>query len=212
VAGLLAHKRGFLPLHANAVEIDGRIVAFMGESGAGKSTLAAWLNGHGFPLLADDVAVVDFDAGVPEVLPGLARLRLWDPVIEATGRNPVDFALSFEGDPSYRKRDVIVNTSAIAAEPRKLGLLVELGRDGPLFEPLHGARAAEAVIAHTYRGGFVKTLNSAQEHWAMCMRLIHAVPVYRANVDFDLNRLDDSYRPLLEQVKAVLAEQADGDS
>lgn len=212
VAGLLAHKRGFLPLHANAIEIEGKIVAFMGESGAGKSTLAAWFTGHGFALLADDIAVVDFAGEAPHVLPGLARLRLWDAVIEATGRDPVDFALSFEGDPSYGKRDVMVNTAAAAVEPRKLGLLVELTREGPLFEPLLGARAAEAVISHTYRGAFVKALNAAQEHWAMCMRLIHAVPVYRACVRFDLNRLDDSYGPLLEQVKLVLAEQTNAGS
>ena len=108
--------------------------------------------------------------------------------------------------------DVMMNTAAAGAEPRKLGLLVELGRDGPLFEALQGARAVEAVIAHTYRGGFVRTLNRAQEHWAMCVRLIHAVPVCRANVDFDLTRLDDSYEPLLEQVRAALGEQTNASS
>ena len=76
VFGLLLHQRRMLPLHANAVEIDGSVAAFMGRSGAGKSTLAAWLNDRGFPLIADDVAVVDFEGATPFIVPGLPRLRL----------------------------------------------------------------------------------------------------------------------------------------
>ena len=60
--GALLHQRGLLPLHANAVEIDGSAVAFMGASGSGKSTLAMWLCDQGFRILADDVCVVRFDA------------------------------------------------------------------------------------------------------------------------------------------------------
>ena len=203
--GLLVHQRRMLPLHANAVEIDGAIVAFMGESGAGKSTLAAWFNDRGFPLIADDVAVIDFDEGVPIVQPGLPRLRLWESVIDATGRNPSEYALSVDGDPTYDKRDVLLPHGSVASEPRQLGALVELSRTGPLMEALGGAAAAEAIMSHTYRGRYVKALQTTREHWLMCMKLVVAVPVFRACVDFDLARLDRSYQPLLDEVRAVLA-------
>src|SRR6186997_1401825 len=36
--GILSHRRGLLPLHANAVVADGGAYAFGGHSGAGKST------------------------------------------------------------------------------------------------------------------------------------------------------------------------------
>lgn len=42
-------------LHASAVEIDGRAVAFVADSGAGKSTLAALCCGRGARFVTDDV-------------------------------------------------------------------------------------------------------------------------------------------------------------
>ena len=72
--GALLHQRGLLPLHANAVEIDGKAVAFMGPSGAGKSTLAAWFHDRGHRVIADDVCVVGLDTdGRPYAAPGLPR-------------------------------------------------------------------------------------------------------------------------------------------
>ncbi len=205
--GLLIHQRHLLPLHANAVEIDGRIVAFMGESGVGKSTLAAWFADKGYALIADDVAVVDFESDVPMIRPGLPRLRLWERVIEATGRNPSDFALSFEGDPTYDKRDVLLPSDMVASDRRPLGAIVLLSRSGPSFEPVRGAAAAEAVVSNTYRGAYVRTVKSVREHWAMCTKLVQEVPVYRACVDFDLSDLEGSYEPLLKAVRELLASE-----
>jgi hypothetical protein len=59
--GILCHQRGLLPLHANAVVIDGAACAFSGKSGAGKSTLAAYFSRAGYPVLCDDVCVIGFD-------------------------------------------------------------------------------------------------------------------------------------------------------
>src|SRR5687768_4578943 len=49
----LLHQRGLLPLHANAIIVDGRVIAFMGHPGAGKSTMAAWFHDRGFGILSD---------------------------------------------------------------------------------------------------------------------------------------------------------------
>ena len=203
--GLLLHQRRLLPLHANAVEIDGNVVAFMGESGAGKSTLAAWLNDRGFPLIADDVTVVQFDGAIPMIQPGLPRLRLWQAVVEATGRDPAAYPLSADGEPDLEKRDVMLPRTKVASGARRLGALVELGRSGGLIEPVRGAVAAEAVMAHTYRGRFIRAVQSVAEHWALCMRLVQAVPVFRTCVDFDLKHLDRSYEPLLNEERTILA-------
>lgn len=201
--GLLIHQRGLLPLHANAVEICGKAVAFTGKPGAGKSTLAAWFSDRGHRVIADDVSVIGFEAGLPVVYPGLPRLRLWQQVLEASGRNPSDFPLSFEGDTAY-KRDVLLVREKVTSNPCDLGAIVQLQRTEPGLCRLSGAAAAESVIANTYRGTFVTLVNSAREHWTAAMRVVHSVPVFSGSVDFQLDRLDSSYEPLLQEIIAAL--------
>ncbi|MDF7776832.1 hypothetical protein P1X14_16365 [Sphingomonas sp. AOB5] len=75
--GLLCHQRGVLPIHASAIEIDGRAVMLAGSSGAGKSTLAAAFVRRGFRMLSDDVAPMQVTNGVTEILPSLNRALLW---------------------------------------------------------------------------------------------------------------------------------------
>lgn len=63
VPALLRHLRGEPSLHASAVEIGGRAVAFLGPPSAGKSTLAAYLS-RSWPLVADDILLLDLGEGV----------------------------------------------------------------------------------------------------------------------------------------------------
>ena len=106
--GILLHQKGLLPLHANAIEIDGRAVAFMGETGAGKSTLAAWLHDAGHRVIADDVCVLGIDGERERVgvHPGMPRIRLWKDALERSGREPDDYQFSYAGDETYEKFDV----------------------------------------------------------------------------------------------------------
>jgi hypothetical protein len=76
--GAVLHQRGYLPLHANVMEWNGRAYAFAGASGAGKSTLAARLQAQGFGFLSDDICALSFDAqGRPRAWPGIPRVKLW---------------------------------------------------------------------------------------------------------------------------------------
>jgi len=203
--GLLIHQRGLLPLHANAIEIDGKAVAFMGESGAGKSTLAAWLHDRGHRVIADDVSVIGFDAeNRPIVYPGLPRLRLWQNVLEASGRDPSNFPLSFEGDETYDKRDVSLSPDRVTSRPSQLRGIVQLRRGGSGLHRLSVMSGVESVFDHTYRGQFVVLANSAQEHWTAALRLVQTVPVFIGSVDLQLDHLDACYEPFLLDVTAAL--------
>ena len=175
--GMLLHQRRLLPLHANAVVIDGRAVAFLGRSGAGKSTLAAAFHDRGFAVVSDDVCAVRFDErGSPTISPGLPRLRLWRDALIASGRDPADHAASYSGDPDYDKFDVAMRPAA--SDPLLLAGVIELRwGDEELLAPLTGLAGVEALIANTYRGGYVASLGHQHGHMQACVAVAAAVPI-----------------------------------
>jgi hypothetical protein len=207
VFGALLHQRGLLPLHANAIQIDGKAVAFMGESGSGKSTLGAWFHDRGFPIIADDVCVVRFDAdGRAMALPGLPRLRLWQEALEASGRDAGDFGRSYVGDDTWNKFDVPIGADTAAAAACVLGAVYVLEKGAAVdIRRLEGVEAAEAMFAHTYRGAYVSALKEQQGHWSAVMRLVRHTPVYRLTRGWGLDRMDQEGAQVLDHIRQASA-------
>ena len=203
--GALLHQRGLLPLHANAVEVEGRAFAFMGESGAGKSTLAAWFHDRGFRIVADDVCVVGFDdGGRAQVRPGISRLRLWREALDATGRDVAAYQRSFFGDDAPDKYDVPLAGRCATDAAMPLAAVYLLERSETLsIEPLAGVAAAEAIFANTYRGSFVPMAGSSQDHWSACVQLVRSTPIFRAGRRWGLDDLAAQFDGLLEQMEQV---------
>jgi hypothetical protein len=63
VLAVVLMLRGHPVLHASAVEVDGKAVAFVGASGMGKSTLATAFCGQGAALITDDVGCATAHCG-----------------------------------------------------------------------------------------------------------------------------------------------------
>ena len=204
--GMLLHQRGLLPLHANAVVIDGRAVAFLGRSGTGKSTLAAWFADRGFAVVSDDVCAIHFGVdGHPRLSPGLPRLRLWRDALERSGRAPGDYPPSYSGDPDYDKFDVAL--PLIPQQQVPLTAIVDLrwGEVPSLFR-LEGLAAVEVLMANTYRGAFVALLGRQQAHLQACVDLAAAVPVFALDRVKGFELLDGELERLIERFRAGGAE------
>lgn len=203
--GLLLHQRGLLPLHANAVDVQGEAIAFMGPSGSGKSTLAAWFHDHGHTVVADDVTVVGFAEGDnPSVYPGLPRLRLWKEALEASGRDSAHYSRSYAGDDNWDKFDVPLDPARAAAGSRPLRAIYLLDEgDAFRIEPLNGIEAAEALFANTYRGHFVSTAGEPRRHWETCVRLVRSTPIFRAARKWGIDRLDGEAVRLIDHARGL---------
>jgi hypothetical protein len=201
--GALLHQRGLLPLHANAIEIDGKSVAFMGESGAGKSTLAAWFHDHGHRIIADDVCVVRFRTGGQAVTPpGLPRLRLWHDALKAMGREESNFQRSYAGDNDSNKFDVPVAREAAATAEADLSAIYLLEKADALeISRIDGLAAAEAVFANTYRGIYINAVKGEHRHWSSCVTLVRNTPIYRLRRRWGLDHMEEQCRRLVEHAK-----------
>ena len=205
--GLLLHQRGLLPLHANAVDIDGLAFAFIGPSGAGKSTLAAWFHDHNHQVLADDVCVVRFGSDdMPSVCAGLPRLRLWKEALEASGRDAAHFPRSYAGDDDWDKFDVPLDlpSAPVGMTPLAAIYLLDAGEECRI-EPLAGVAAAEALFANTYRGRFVTEAGEPRLHWEACIRLVRSTPIFRAIRQWGLERLDAEAANLRNHARSLKA-------
>lgn len=77
-------RQGREPLHATAVVVDGGAVGFLGDCGFGKSTLGAAFLGAGYPLLTDDLLVLqENDQGGYGAWSGPPRIKLFPGVADA---------------------------------------------------------------------------------------------------------------------------------
>ena len=75
--GSLLIQRGFVVLHGNALEKNGKAIVCLGHSGTGKSTIAYSLMKQGWNLLSDDLVAIN-ENGI--VVPGIPRIKLWKDV------------------------------------------------------------------------------------------------------------------------------------
>lgn len=203
--GAILHQRRLLPLHANVIDFGGAAVAFMGHSGAGKSTLANWFHDRGRPILSDDVCVVRVDAaGTAVVEPGMPRIRLWADALAASGRNAGDYQASFDDMDKY---DVPIAAPAASA-PLPLAA-VYLLRAADTVQPggiarLTGADAIQALVANTYRGGYVPLMDGVAHHLAQSVALARRVPVFAVRRRWGRDVFDEEAARVEHHVGTVL--------
>lgn len=184
VFGMLCHLKGRLPLHASAIDIDGRAVVIAGASGAGKSTLSAAAAVAGCRLLADDVTIVAAIDGAPWIIPGNSLQKLWQDSQEAL-QLPVGRELRTLRDrPKYEHR-----AKAFRTDPVPLAAVFHLCRAaGPgdaMLERQSSQDAFHTVWSNIYRDHAARTLGLARRLFLNSGWVAGAVPVYR------LRRSDD---------------------
>jgi len=173
----IAAINGLLPLHASAVAVDGKLIAFTGPAGAGKSTLVAALGHLGLPLFCDDTLLLDLAAPGPAMgLPGHRRVKLWADSLELTG----SAALELVSD-DYPKFYVTRGGGDIAT-PLPLAALVLLERGAePAIEPIFGSAKLIALKDDHYARQMFESLHAqeAVERLAIQARLAKSMKIFR---------------------------------
>lgn len=172
--GVLLFQRDYLVLHASAVSIGGRVVAFLAESRQGKSTTAAAFHACGYSVIADDVLAVDISRPeAPLATPAFPQLKLWPEALAfldeaADALPPVHYSID------KRVRRINNGFSSLPEPVRAVYVLA----DGESLEiaRLPPQRALIELVRHSYTKLLIHSIKDST-HLLKCASLVQKIPV-----------------------------------
>lgn len=195
--GILLHQRGYLVLHASAVEVRGKAVLFCGPSGAGKSTLAAALSNAGYAFLNDDVCHIRVDGGIePKIAPDGRFLKLWgDALHQLTLEDRKGAAVGKSLDKFY-----VAPPDARRAEAVPLGAAYGLragsGAQPIAFEKLDAAQAVMLFRENAYRPLLVSQMKLERSYFTDSIAALRRANAFYLTRPIDYSAMAEMIRRL----------------
>jgi hypothetical protein len=191
LAAVLHLRRAFV-LHASAVKVGSGAVLIMGAPGAGKSTTAATLVRRGFPLISDDVAVLESTGMSHAVHIGPAYLRIYENSAVAAGW-PAGLPRLFHHPIFDEKRYVDLADETRDAEPIPVQAIYVLERhmewrSGKTIQPLRPRQGLQHLLANGYCNRFLDD-EGRRECLRRAIALVNSVPIRIINVQSDLGEI-----------------------
>lgn len=177
---VLCMQRGFFPLHASTIEVEGRAVAFAGHSGAGKSTLCAHFENRGYAMVGDDVCMAGARRERFVVWPSVAGTRLRRDAAAMLDRSLHAAARQDDGAEKF----VFAARQGNRLRPLPLDrvYVLQTAAAGPsAFHKLSGAAALEALLSNTYRGFLLAPMGRASQHFVQSLRMLKHIEVFRVS-------------------------------
>jgi hypothetical protein len=191
--------RGLPTLHASAVSINGGAVAFVSRHGGGKSGLAAAMVRAGFPLLTDDLLVLEERESRWEARPSYPEMRMWPDEAAHFVGPPKDLPL-VQAD--SEKRRVAVGNGGFgsfldASTPLACIYLAsrrpETGGEIEI-QPVSRSEALIELVRHSFSPRLVEAAGLQPARLDRLARLVRAVPVRRLVYPSGFDRLPEVVR------------------
>ena len=212
VIAFVLRLRGVTCLHASAVVVGDRAIAFVGEPGAGKSTTAAAFARLGYPVLSDDVVVLSDQGDRFLVQPGYPRVNLWPDSVRALfGSEDALPRITPTWDKQFLALDQ--NGYRFQSVPVPLGAIYilgdrEAGSTTVVVEEISGSAALTTLVANKY---LHYLLDREMQHrdFDVLGRLITQVPVRRVRPMANPSKLSDLCECIAADVRNV-ARRASG--
>ncbi len=172
----LLYQRGYLVLHAGAVEMNGKAIAFAGAKGWGKSTLIASLHARGYNVVTDDLTVIKMNGEeAPIVWPGFPQVRLWPSSVRALGHS----AKTMPKLHSRCEKRVHHLRQRFSSGPLPLGRIYILAKSKmQKIQPLPRQKALMELVYHSY-GSHVEDHLKNPSHFFQCSSIVNRIPVHR---------------------------------
>jgi hypothetical protein len=197
IVGACLNLSGSVAIHANAVNLEDRAVAFIGYSGLGKSTLSAFCLSQGANLITDDVLRLD---AAGHVYPGIARLKLYPQTAAELGFDATDFTpYKLHYHPTQ-----IGGALAPAVVPvGLLYLLVESSNQQIYSESVSPGQAVFELLSHSYYA--TNLIPQRSELLDAYVHLVEQAPVRKLFYPRDLTLLPQVYDLLCQEVRLLFS-------
>jgi hypothetical protein len=205
VMGFLLRVRGICCLHASAVQVGGRVIAFTGPRCAGKSTTAAAFEKAGYRVVSDDITALVERGESFLAQPGYPRLWLWPDAAESLYGSSLDLPRILPGG-EWDKCYVDLTSGGREFQTQSLPLsaiyvLEERMKDAarPTVKPIAPSAALVKLAANTYMNYLLDPALRARE-FEILGRLVMRVPVRRVIPQADAACLPELCRAIVEDL------------
>jgi len=205
VLGVVLRMRGVTCLHASAVSIGDRGVAFVGSAGAGKSTTAAAFAQQGYGVISDDIVALVEHEGSFHAMPAYPHLCLWPESVKMLYDSAEALPRLI---PDWDKRRLDLGEEGTHFESRSLplGAIYVLGErrpdPAPCVEALRPRSALLSLVADTYANKILDREMRARE-FAFLARLVIRVPIRRIHPHMDASRLKELCRVICADFESL---------
>jgi hypothetical protein len=199
----VAFEHSLIGLHASAVVVSGRGVAFAGPTSRGKSTLAASFALDGHAVITDDCLMLRWTRAEPCAVPSYPSLRLWRSTAESLLGTNADLAPVAQYTSKLRIGARVPGISFRRHSVPVGKIYVIDRRAGPArIEPLSSREAYVELLKTTFHLDPRDRVTARREVAALAA-IVRGVPVARLRVPL---RLDS-----LGQVRRAIAADLAGD-
>ena len=185
------HQKGYLILHASAVKLKDRAIAFIGNKGWGKSTIASAFIDRGYEFITDDVLAVDLSRDRPLVYPSFPQLKLCPDTILAMGQNPETLPRimskinkrQYKSSQNFDPNPVTLQSIFLLNKAAELKISQIAAKDSIL-----------PLLAHSYGARFGKDLLhlGEAEHFLQCSKLANQAGIYSLQRPSNISLLADT--------------------
>jgi len=204
VMAIFAQLRGATCLHGCAVVVDGAVIGLLGPQGAGKSTSAAAFARLGYPVVTDDLILLDEGPAGFMVEPTYPVVRLWPASVELLFGHEDALPLL---TPDWDKRglNLAAGQYSFQQEPLPLAALYLLrprseSPDSPFVAPISGAAALMQLVSNSW-AHYVNKPEFLAAQLRVLTRLSQCTPIREVTAHKDFERISDFCRILVDDVR-----------